>query len=141
MSIMHDYMDIGGTSPWMDKGRIMQEQLSRVKQDARTEEQLSTRTFAVVVIPDLFREPAFALSAKQWVPANKHAGKTIEEGACLCSLREAIVSALKLSQLYQANGRPLGSTSAASSQLQQTEGHRLSRSFLAFTGHLLNSLF
>ena len=32
MSIMHDYMDIGGTSPWMDKGRIMQEQLSRVKQ-------------------------------------------------------------------------------------------------------------
>ena len=32
MSIMHDYMDIGGTSPWMDKGRIMQELLSRVKQ-------------------------------------------------------------------------------------------------------------
>ena len=28
MPIMHDYMDIGGTSPWMDKGRIMQEQLS-----------------------------------------------------------------------------------------------------------------
>ena len=32
MSICGDYRDLGGTSPWMDKGRIMQEQLSRVKQ-------------------------------------------------------------------------------------------------------------
>ena len=77
MSICGDYRDLGGTSPWMDKGRIMQEQLSRVKQGdnhammaferetwrsnwlfnkdviARTEEQLSTRAF-------LFRDPALA---------------------------------------------------------------------------------
>ena len=32
MSIMRDYRDIEGTSPWMDKGRIMQELLSRAKQ-------------------------------------------------------------------------------------------------------------
>ena len=81
MSICGDYRDLGGTSPWMDKGRIMQEQLSRVKQGdnhammaferetwrsnwpfnkdviARTEEQLSTRFFSV--FPDLFRDPAF----------------------------------------------------------------------------------
>ena len=30
MPVMHD-LDIGGTSPWMDKGRIMQELLSRAK--------------------------------------------------------------------------------------------------------------
>ena len=32
VSRLHDYMDIGGTRPRMDEGRIMQEQLSRAKQ-------------------------------------------------------------------------------------------------------------
>jgi len=26
----HDYMDVGGTSPWTGEGRTMQEQLSRI---------------------------------------------------------------------------------------------------------------
>ena len=42
VSRLHDYMDIGGTRPRMDEGRIMQELLSRAKQDARAEEQIST---------------------------------------------------------------------------------------------------
>ena len=32
VSILNDYMDIGGTRPRKDEGRIMQEQLSRVTQ-------------------------------------------------------------------------------------------------------------
>ena len=38
---MHNSRDGVGTSPRTGEGRTMQEQLSRVKQEARTEEQLS----------------------------------------------------------------------------------------------------
>ncbi|SQH76720.1 protein of unknown function [Shewanella benthica] len=86
MSICGDYRDIGGTSPWMDKGRIMQELLSRVKQGdnhammaferekwrsnwlfnkdviARTESNYRPGIVAFAVIPDLFRDPALVCS-------------------------------------------------------------------------------
>ena len=44
-----------------------------MKHGCQNREQLSTRACS-------FRDPALSLSAKQWVPANKHAGKTEREG-------------------------------------------------------------
>ena len=50
------------------------------------------------VIPGSFRDPAFILSAKQWIPANKNAGKTIGGGLSFSSsLSEASISTSVLS--------------------------------------------
>ena len=47
----HDYMDIGGTSPWRGEGRIMQEQLSRVTQRAVTEDARAENNESINFIP------------------------------------------------------------------------------------------
>ena len=60
------------------------------------------------------------------------------EGRPLCFLRRSHHLSSKTIPACQANGRPLGSTSAASSQLLT----RLSsKTIPAFPGHLLNRLF
>ena len=65
-------MDIGGTSPWMGEGRIMQEQLSRVTQgavteDARAENNSSSnfmKTTMVLSAPDALKTFPMSLWVK-----------------------------------------------------------------------------
>jgi hypothetical protein len=42
--MVHDHRDVGGTSPWMGEGRIMQEQLSRAMPGAIAEDVPSNRS-------------------------------------------------------------------------------------------------
>ena len=96
-----DYRYIEGTSPWMDKGRIMQELLSRAKQGENHEMMvLSERhggrtgflTRTLLPEPRSNYRPGLVFllssrtcsgiqllpfSSKQWIPAIKRAGKTI----------------------------------------------------------------